>query len=46
MARIERDYKKTSGMNDVDLALKFYNDFNTDVDDIFGKIIPNETFNE
>ena len=46
MARIERDYIKTSGMNDVDLALKFYDDFNTDDDGLFGKIIPNETFNE
>jgi len=46
MAKLERDCEKTSGMNDVDLALKFYDDFRKEGAYFFGDIIPNETFNE
>jgi len=45
MANIERDGERTGNLSDVELAIKFYEDFNDD-SEFFGKVILNETFNE
>lgn len=41
----ERDIMRTNGLNDVELAIMFHDDFSKD-DKFIGKIITNEQFNE
>lgn len=41
----ERDPLKTGGLDDVEMAIKFYDDFGDD-GEFIGKVVPNEFFNE
>ena len=46
MANTERDYMKTGGLNDVELAMKFHDDFSEGKGSFIGKRITIATFNE
>jgi len=46
MANFERDFERTGGASDFELAIRFYDDFSKGDSDFIGKVIPNEIFNE